>query len=316
VEIIFYDETGADQTRFKGLINDDATRLDFDKNLIRFKVLSLDSIFRQVSVPAGAIVAGDLFSTAIKKILNVPEITSTLTYSAANVTVNLDLTIDDGDVFSAIPAKEALDLLLLASNSILFVDNTDTIYVKARRESLNQFNLYGIGDQYGREDIVTIKEYNNGLQRAFSSIKVNENTVATSEAYVAEYGFRQKDLTLDFITTLAKEEEIAARLLDEFKVPKPEMEITVLSRAVEGIEILDMVSILSDYRMIPSDGGNLPLRGSAIRGAAIRPKTIGAYRILPKMKWKVISIDEDPAKFTTALKLRQTGTETHDGVFV
>ncbi len=316
VEIIFYDAEGNAATRFKGLINDDATRLDFDKSLIRFKVLSLDSIFRQVSVPAGAIVNGDLFSTAIKKILNVPEITTTLTYSASNVDVDLDLEIDIGEVFSAIPAKDALDQLLLASNSILFVDNTDTIYVKARRESVNQFDLYTGADRYGRENIVSIKEYNNGLQRAFSSIKINETTVVTSDAYVAEYGFRQKDITMDFMSALAKEEQIAQRILDEFKVPKPELELVVFSKDVDGIEILDMVSVSADYRIIPIGSDTLSLRGSAIRGSAIRPKTVGAYRILPSKKWKVISIEEDPAKFTTTLKLRQTGTATHDGVFV
>jgi len=316
VEIIFYDEDGNSSTRFKGLINDDATRLDFDKSLVRFKVLSLDSIFRQVSVETGAIVSGDLFSTAIKKILNVPEITSTLTYSAANVDVDLDLAIDDGEVFSAIPVKEALDNLLIASNSILFVDNADTIYVKARRESVTQFNLYGGGDIYGRENVIAVKEYNNGIQRAFSSIKINDNTVATSAAYVAEYGFRQKDFTIDFVNTISKEEQIAATILEEFKVPKPELEIEVFSHAVEGIELLDMVSLSVDYRIAPIDSSDIPLRGAAQRGAALRPRTIGAYRILPKVKWKVVSIEEDPSKFTTTLKLRQSGTETHDGVFI
>lgn len=318
VEVLFYDEAGASTAKFNGLINDDATRLDFEKNMVRFKVLSLDSIFRQVNVPAGAVVNGDLFSTAIKKILNVPEITSTFTYSAANITVDLDLAIDIGEYFSNIPAKTALDDLLTASNSILFVNNSDVLFVKPRTESAVQFDLYGAGDLYGRENILSIKEYNDGLHRSFSSVEVNDNgAVVTNDNWVIEYGFRQKSVTLDFITTLSKETQIAQNILDDFVVPKPELELTVKTSAVQGIQLLDMVSVLYDYRYAPSAPDvSVPMWGSAKWGNFRYPKPVGAYRILPKTKFKVIMIEEDPAKFTTTLKLRQTGTARHDGVFL
>lgn len=317
VDIYFYDEDGNSSTHFKGLINDDATRLDFQKNQTRIKVLSVDSIFRQVSVPAGSIVSTDNFSTAIKKILNVPEITTTLTYSASNVNVDLDLQIDDGEFFSNMVAKEALDLLLLASNSILYVDRNNTIYVKSRRESVNQFDLYGSGDLYGRENILSVKEYNNGLQRAFSSIQVNDDTVVTDSKWVYEYGFRQKSVNLDFITNLDTEELIAQRLLDSFKIPKPELELEVISKSVNEIELLDMCSVSYNYRYSASGGEtSVPLWGENNWGSFRWPKPTGAFRILPKTKWKVIGIEEDPAKFKTKLKLRQAGTERHDGVFI
>lgn len=317
VEIIFYDEDGNDTTRFKGLINDDATRLDLVRGIVRLKVLSLDSIFRQVQVPTGAIVNGDLFSTAIKKILNVPEITNTLVYSAGNVDVDLDLAIDDGEVFSAITAKEALDDLLLASNSILIVDNLETVYVKARIETAAQYDLYGFGDKYGRENILEVTDYNPGLQRAFSSIKVGEVAVATSEPYVEDYGFRQKSMSFDFISTLATEQAIADNILEDFKVPKPELEVLVKTAAVQDIELLDMVSLDFDYRVVPDPRDDfIPMLGTAALGTARLPITTGSFRINPKTKWKVIGIEEDPVKFTTALKLRQTGTAAHDGVFI
>ena len=237
VEIVFFDEDGNDSTRFKGLINDDATRVDFTRNTIRFRILSLDSIFRQVEVPQGSIVEGDLFSTAIKKILNVPEVTTTLTYDAANVNVGLDLQIDDGDVFSSTSARNSLEDLLLASNSIMFVDNNDTIFVKARRESVNVFELFGHGDILGRENVLQIKDYNNGLHRAFSSALVNTNGLSTSDAWVAQYGFRQKTASFAFITTESKETLIADKIVEEFKVPKTELEIEVTTKSVENIEL-------------------------------------------------------------------------------
>jgi hypothetical protein len=316
VEIIFYDEQGNSSTRFKGLINDDATRLDIDKDMVRLKVLSLDSIFRQVSVPAGAIVAGDLFSTAIKKILNVPEITSTLTYSASNISVSLDLQIDEGEVFSAIPAKEALDQLLLASNSILFVDNTDTIRVKPRLESANIFYLYGAGDALGRENILSISNYNNGIQRAYNSIAVNENTVFTNTAWVEQYGFRQKSLSFDFITTISKEEQIAENIAAEFRVPKPELEIKVKSSDFQSIDLLDLVQIDLGYRNTPHpDDDGLPMYGSAQYGIDHYAISAGSFKIYPKEKWKVTGIEENPAKNIMTLRLRQAGSSTADGYF-
>ncbi|MGR3219402.1 MAG: hypothetical protein ACUZ8H_06230, partial [Candidatus Anammoxibacter sp.] len=95
VEIQFRDKEGNATTRFKGLLNDDATRQNLEGDTVTFRILSLDSIFRQVRVAPGSVVTGDLFSTVIKKILNVPAITSTLTYNAANITVDLDLAIDN-----------------------------------------------------------------------------------------------------------------------------------------------------------------------------------------------------------------------------
>lgn len=316
VDIVFYDEDGNDTTRFKGLINDDATRLDFDKNTIRFKVLSLDSIFRQTFIQAGAIVSGDLFSTAIKKALNIPEITSTLTYSDSNVTVDLDLVIDDGEVFSSLPVKDALDELLLASNSILFLDDNDTIKVQPRQESANVFYLYGPGNLQGKENILSIRNFNPGLQRAFSSVKVGENAVATNDGWVLEYGFRQKEISFDFINTLAKEEAIAANILAAFQVPKDEIEVTIPTKDVLEIQLLDLVSIDYGYRYAPAQGeADLPFWGSFVWGASKWPYTAGAYKIPPNYKWKVIGIEEDLRKFVTTLKLRRTGTDLHDGMF-
>lgn len=316
VEIKFFDEDANETTSFKGLINDDATRQDLNLGTVRLKVLSLDSIFRQVEIPAGAIVSGDLFSTAIKKILNVPEITSTLTYSASNINVDLDLAIDDGEVFSNEEVKSSLDQLLLASNSILFVDNTDTVFVKARTESAPVFMLFGHGDKFGRENIIRVKNFNTGVQRAFSSVKIGDTEISTSEAWVAQYGFRQKSVSLDFITTKATESLVADNILTAFKVPKLEIEVDVKTIDIIGIDLLDTVSIDYGYRTVPDPRDDiLPMLGSAQIDEFHLPITEGSFRILPNVKWKVIGIDENTKKFETTLKLRQTGSLQHDGFF-
>ena len=316
VEIEFRNKSDTASTRFKGIINDDVTRHNLRSDAVKFTVLSLDSILRQVKVQPGSVVTGDLFSLAIKKILNVPEITSTLTYSASNITVDLDLTIDEGETFSNSIAKDSLDELLLASNSILYIDETDTVYVKPRTESATLYNLYGRGDQYGRNSILEITDYNNGLHRAFNSIKVNSNTVRTADEWVESYGFRQKSITFDFISDRDKEQEIGDRLLREFQVPKLELQVVVRTEDVLGIELLDSVSVNYPKMLFPDPAyEKLPMFGVAEYGTARYAIEKGSFGINPNISWKVIGIDENPGKFTTTLKLRQAGVTMVGGYF-
>lgn len=316
VEIEFRDKENAASTRFVGLINDDATRHNLRDDTVSFTVLSLDSILRQVRVSPGSIVDGDLFSLAIKKVLNVPDITATIDYSAANVSVDLDLTIDSGETFSNKTASEALNDLLLASNSILYVDFGGTVYVKPRTESATIFYLHGRGDPYGRNSILEITDYNDGLQRAFSSIKLSDQTTRTSDAWVTAYGFRQKSVSFDFITDTDKEEQIGDRLLREFVVPKAELKVKVRSEDVAGIELLDLVSVNYPRMIFPdAEYGEIPMFGTAEFGTARFPVEYGSFEIDANIKWKVIGIDNQPEAFTTTLKLRQAGDETGGGYF-
>lgn len=316
VEIKFQNKDGTLETRFKGLLNDDATRQNLRDDTVSFKILSLDSIFRQVRVAPGSVVTGDLFSLAIKKILNVPDITTTLNYNAANITVDLDLTIDEGEAFSNSVAKDRLDQLLLASNSILYVDKTDTVYVKPREESATQYDLNGRADKYGRDEIIDIRSYNTGLQRAFSSIKVNDNTIATAEDWVDTYGFRQKTMSFDFINTPSKELQIAQRILDEFKAPKQEMEVDVKTDSVNDAELLNTASVNYPHMLFPANNeATLPMIGVAQIDSALLPIQQGSFEILPNIKWKIIAIDENPRDFITTIKLRQAGKEWVEGYF-
>jgi hypothetical protein len=315
VHIKFFDKAGNSVFSFRGLINDDATRAEITGNDVKFKVLSLDSILRQVQVTGGQVSSGMLFSEAIKSILNVPEITTVINYSASDVNVDLDLAIDDGDYFTDSSSKDALHELLLASNSILYIDKSDNLYVKPRTESANIFYFYGRHDPYGRENITKISSYNTGVQRAFSSIKINE-TVKTSAAYVDLYGFRQKEITLSFITNTVTEALIGDNILLQFQSPKEELEIEVRTEDSDSIELLDLVSVSMPYRLSPPEGlEKVSQYGVAQYGTDKYNRTYGSYRIDPTVKWKVIGITENPKKFTRTLKLRVSGVTFGDGVF-
>lgn len=316
IEILYCDIFQNEITRFKGLINEDATRLDIKSDTVRFKVLSMDSIFRQVNIPSGAIVAGDLFSTAIKKIINVPAITDVLNFDPTNIVVDLDLTIDNGEVFSNTVVKESLDDLLRASNSILFIDENENVIVSSRAENPTTHSLFGNGDIYGRENILSVKSFNAGIHRVFNSVKVGDTEISTDTAWVSENGFRQKSYSFSFMTDSTKEGQIADRILNNFRVPKMETELVVQTDAIKNARILDLVKVDYNYKLTPDTRDEtLPMYGVAQYSEAHYPTTVGSFRILPNIKWKIIGISESAKNFTTILKLRQTGTEANDGVF-
>lgn len=232
VRIVFYNSRGNSTISFDGIVNDEATMQNYNKGTATFKILSYSSIFRKVGVPSGAIINGTTFSSAIKTILNVTDITSILNYDADNINVGLDLTIDDGSKFNNKTVKDALNSLLVASSSILYVDKSNNIIVSNRVENNSDpVELFGGNDVFGRENILKFSNFNNGLQRMFNSIVVNGMTTEDLTS-INSLGVRQKSLSFDYITDSSKHIKIANSILDDFKLKRPEMEVTVKSEVV------------------------------------------------------------------------------------
>lgn len=319
VSVVFTNTKGEEQIIFSGLINEDATRDDdlpesnFKDATIRFKVLSEDSIFRHVPVAGGAVGAGVLFSTAIKQILNTAAITAVLNFDPDNIKVAMDLTIDDGEYFSGMSVKEALDELLVASHSVLYIDQNKNIIVSDRTERGALYPLYGENDPLGRGNILEISGYNSGLQRAFSAVEIND-TERVRSAFVNEYGYRKKSITFDFVSDITKCEAIAEMMLDGFSVPRFECTVQVAMDDVMGIDLLERVSIDHPYRFTPADGQDfIPTLDTAVIGQTVFPRVSGVLNILPNIIWKVIGIEYRLKDFTAKLKLRQIGTVIGQG---
>lgn len=311
-------ETVTDTVTFHGIINEEATRLDIVTERIRLKVLSRDSVLRTTKVSAGAVTGTMTFKQAIETILNVPRITSVLNFSAGNINPDLNLMIDLGSYFDNRSVKESLDKLLIASNSVLLVNDAGDLIVQSRLEDSTRdvLNLYGKNDTYKRENIIDITAYNSGKQRMFTSIVVNDFE-RSNTSFVQAFGLRQKTISLPFITNQAKAEEIADRLVDEFKTPKVELNVKVATRLSRSVQLLDRVSVNYPLRLKPPAGKFLPVVGITQIGDSMMPlpETYGSIAISSRTKFKVIEITDNPDRFTTILKLRQAGTGTGDGVF-
>lgn len=303
---------------YRGLINDEATRLDITNDTIRLKILSRDSALRTTKVAAGVISNGMLFSDAIFTILNVPKINSVLTIDISNITPDLDLAIDDGSKFSNKGVKESLDLLLFASNSCMLIDDAGVVTIRSRLadSTTDVVTLYGKNDLHYRENVIDITNYNNGKQRMFTSFIVNNFEISNS-AFVQSFGFRQKNVTLDFITTGATSQAIATRAVREWKTPKVEVNVKVATRIIRSAQLLDRVTLSAPLRVKPPPGTFLPIVGVTKIGEADQPLPFifGSLAIAGNIRFKIIEIEDNVESFTSILKLRQDGNEIDDGYF-
>lgn len=330
IQIKYVDEANGANIVYDGLINDEATQQDFSKDQIKFRVLSLDSIFRKVKVLGGLINDDSLFSTALKDLLNRPDITAVLGYNPDKITVGLDATIDNAATFSQLDSRTVLQSLLSASGSVFFIDNDNEMVIKNRDplssvdyllqedggkllnedgsfielEGKSTLKLYGSGDPYQRDNIVKVQKYNNGLQRTFNTVTVNDS-VASDEAFVERYGIGSKDFTFDFILNPTTALAIASYYVGEFKQPKFELEVQVKSEVTKDTSILDKVIV--DYKKTYAKykKQKIPIAGSCKAGEVYAPYITNGSSINSNIIWKVTAINYDTKNFLTTLRLRQ-----------
>lgn len=306
------------QVVYNGIINDEATRLDVQNSMITFKVLSFDSVFRTLQVSSGIIGNNENASTAILNILNITEITSVLNVSESNINVGTDIVLDSGTSFTNKTVQLAINELLLITNSCLIIDSDSNIIVKSRAPETfaNALDLYGPGDIHKRENIISLMNYNDGIHRTFTSVSVN-NRISTNSGYAADFGFRQKQITINSINTDSKSESIAAALVDEFKAPKIELEVSCKTNLVLNYDLLDSVRINYPFRVETDEDKFFPIVGAATIGDSLTPlpKLFGSIAISDSIAFKIIEIEHDVKKFVTKLKVRQSGNSTGDGFF-
>lgn len=316
VKINFFDGINEEAViSFEGIIDERSTRMNFDNDQIKFKILSQDSILNRVKVPAGAVTNGNLISLAIKNLLQLPEITAVLIFDENNINVQNDYEIDNGGFFDNMSVREALDGLLGASNSALIVSKQNEIIVRSRIYNTGSvFTFFGHGDIFGRENIINISGYNDGLHRMFNTINFG-NISVEERGSIGSDGDNEKDIDFQFIEDDLKKLAIANDILDNWSFKKEELIVEARTVDVKELEFFDLVSINYPYQVTPSRGSELPVYGVQRYGESVYPRIQGNLKIVPNVAFKVIGIKEDPTKFTTKIKLRQTGTRVDDGFF-
>lgn len=314
---IEFDQDSNAPTRFIGLIVDEASRTDVENESVNLRVLGLDAVVRKSQIPQNTITNGMTAKNALLAILNTSDITAVLNVSTPNINPSNNISIDDGSKFDNKAKDEAINEILLATNSVMLIDSSNNVIVQSRADNpVNILYLYGKGNAQGRENIIGVKNYNVGIQRVFNSIVINDATEVHDSTSIAIYGLRQKKVTLDWLTNSTNQSSVGNALLAQFKYPKIELEVTVPTEIAYGYNLLDRVSI--DYPLfVHPTGPFLPVCGITVCNdpASPLPTIRGAVIIDPSIAFKIIEMTEDVKNFTTTLKIRQIGVSLTDGTF-
>lgn len=314
VRVVFHDpDDSTDTLVYRGIVDERGTREqpDFNGSRVRLKVLSPDVVIAKSKVPSGAVGSGSSFSTAIANILDRAEITSVVSFSTADVSLSYNGTVDDGTWFDERGAREALDALLLASNSVLVVDrDLNKIVIRSRTANSGTVrNLYGPDSVSGQpQNLIELKEANPGRSKMFNVVSV-DGTVASEADFVNTFGASVKTVELGFVTSTATRLAIAQALAREFRAPKQELVATVSTSLAKSWGMFDAIVFDVPLRTKPYRGTtSLPLYGQAKYGTAVYPYSTGGLKISQNVAYKIVGIKTDPDKFTTELRVRQVGT--------
>lgn len=296
---------------YRGLLSDVSARSDIDDQTIQFTCLGFESLFDREVVPIADISNGDTVSSVIFECLDQTIITEQLTVDVSNINVDLDTTIDDISSLETKTVKEALEELLLLSNSILKVENL-TVYVRSRDAdaSLSK-TFYGQAAINGVEDIIDLKNLRDGYNRLFNYWNWEETTIiARDTSSVNKYGVKKNTIKSDLIapSSTSKIESILGASRDEFSFPKTELEL-VTPMTYDNLELVLSNRVKIDYPTIyvPADNNPLPRYGlnTSLYGQSVYPYGIWPATITTTDSFKIIGKKLDTSKETITFLLRK-----------
>lgn len=291
VAICGYSKIFDEQTMFTGLLVDETTDEDVINQNIVFRVLGLESIFKETIVNFGSISVGDLFSEILYTILNQEKITDLMTVSALNISCGIDQMIDSIAGLQNKTVKETLDTILLLSNSVLWVDRDDVIHVSPRTPSPTVlWQFFGQASVLGPENIQNLSDIRNGLNRTFNFVRWEATTLASEDANsTAKYGTRIKEIGSDVITDNTKRNNILQSIRDYFGTPKRELELTTIIKNYDIFDVFILAKVSIDYPTVYfiKEGNSYPIYDSSIYDEAEYPIAEWSLEIDPLVEWMI-----------------------------
>lgn len=299
--------TDGDLNIFEGLINDEATTLNIKDQKIQFRCFGYESVLKKMEVPFGSLSTGDTFEEIIYDCLNQAPFTDFITVSTGNISTGTNTVTDSIADLQNKTVKEALDIILVHSNSVLYIDN-NTVYVTTRAESATlQYTFYGQASNDGIENISNLSNVRTGLNRVFNLWTWKDSTEAATDATSKDlYGVRKKEIETSLVTNTTKRSTILTALNTEFKNPKQEFNLTTgLNYTRFQLGILDKVKVDYPTVFVPADNNDLPIWGKVNWGEFRWPLGQWSITLTTAVDYKIIGIKYNISRGTITFKLRE-----------
>lgn len=291
---------------FEGLLDDTALKQEAEDQNLKFKVLGKESILGEVLVPFSSIANGDTFEELLFTLLNQTAITSVLTVSALNIDCDTNVAVDAVASLENKTVREAINLILLYSNSVLYVVD-DVVHVSPRDATADLIKtFYGQGAIYGIENILDLSDYRKGLNRVFNLVTWKDTALSSSDVTSLEdYGVRKKEIDTPLITDTTKRQTILDAIKVEFRNPKREVILRApIDYETIALNVLDKIAI--DYPNIAiNDTADIPLWDLALWDSARYPFEVLPIAIEASARFKILSKDIDPSNHEMIFYVRE-----------
>ena len=301
---------GDESNVFYGLLNDSSSTQNIRDNKISFSVQGLESVFKKVETNFSALTGSDVLSDIIFDLLNQSALTRLMTVDASNISCDIDQVPDTIADLEETTVKEALDDLLEAGNSILYISISDqTVYVKPRTPTAAvQKTFYGQASNNGSEDIADLKKISFGMNRTLNFIRWSGTTnTAKDMSSITAYGVRKKEIDNNLFTGTTERQNILDAYRDEFAFPKRELMLTsILDYSTVDLFFMDRIAI--DYPTVfysASSGESLPRYGLAVYGTDKYALGTWSLTITTDTNFKIIGKSIDLKKGSVEYSIRE-----------
>lgn len=291
---------------FQGFLSDKDLTMDMLTQELAFTVLGKETVLSAATVPFGSLTIGDTISSIIYASLNQTSITDVLTVDPANINVGIDTATDAIADLENKTVWDALQDLLLISNSVLYIKNEAIIVAPRTVDSSLAYTFYGQSSILGPENIQDLQNIQNGIARTFNYLYWGpSNETVQNSASVAKYGATTKEFTQTYITNTTNQAAILNDILDEFGLPKQEFDLyTPLNYSTIQLFLLNQIQIdFPPQYLVPPLG--LPICGLAICGECETPSAIWSFTENPSNSYKVEGTSIDPQTDLMCISVRR-----------
>ncbi len=295
------------RTVFKGLLEDNSTKFDVLEQVVKFKILSLDSIINKVGTPFSLLNVSQDADTLLYNILNQTRITQFFTVSPSNINTSYNFTPDSIASLENTSCFEAIQEILLMANSIMYVKN-DVVYIRSRSADIDSsFVFYGPSSNAGIENILNIRSYQTGLNKCFNYWTWKDTTLKISFVdSIGKYGERKKELDSELITNDTKRLLVMNSYITEFGFPSKELTLVVpMFTQIVDLSFLNRIHIDYPSDILPIKDVAIARYGQAIYGESKYARSINSLFISVSQSWKILNIIIDTKKQEISFKLRE-----------
>lgn len=294
-------------TVFEGLLDDVGTQQKIDDADVDFQVLGYEALLNELVVPYSSIANGDSQAAAIYAMLNQSPFNARVTVALANISTGAAATIDDKSDLENKTVLEALKQILVATSSVLWIEN-NVVYVAPRTASSTvAYTFYGQGAIDGIENIVSIDQYRSGVNKIRNFWTWKDTTLAVGDTSSRnKYGTQKREIDLPIITDTTKRTTLLTACKDEFANQKREM---LLEGFVDvntlALFLLDRVVV--DYPSVALPNENNPL---AVYEIGEYDQDYYAEELIPltiesSARFKIMTRQIDFKKETVKFQLRE-----------